>query len=61
MAIAGKINPMFSPKMAALYLLMIMAGAIIIDGAESVITVIIGSAILVSGMIGCFYTIVRNR
>lgn len=56
-----KINPMFSPQMAALYLILIMFGAIVLDDAQGLLAKIIGSAMIVSGMVGCFFTIIRNR
>lgn len=61
MATAGNINPMFSPKMAALYLIMIMFGAILIDGSQSLLPVIIGGLMVVAGMVGCYFTIILNR
>lgn len=52
---------MFSPQMAALYLILIMFGAIVLDDAQGLLAKIIGSAMIVSGMVGCFFTIIRNR
>lgn len=55
------ISPLFSPKMGIVYLLMIITGANILNDELTIMWVILGGVCLVTGIIGVYLTIVKNR
>jgi hydroxyethylthiazole kinase-like sugar kinase family protein len=50
-----------SPKMGAVYLIMAFTGAVILNGELSLMWVITGGVCLITGIVGVYLTIVRNR
>ena len=55
------LSPLLSPKMGFVYLILLIAGAVILNDELSLMWVILGGICLVTGIVGIYLTIVRNR
>ncbi len=55
------LSPLLSPKMGIVYLILLIAGAVILNDELSLMWVILGGVCLVTGIVGIYLTIVRNR
>lgn len=55
------ISPLLSPKMGFVYFLMVFAGAKILNDELTLMWVILGGVCLVTGIVGVYLTIVKNR
>lgn len=55
------LQPLFSPKMGVIYLILTFVGAVILNDELTLMWVILGAVCLITGVIGVYLTIVRNR
>jgi hypothetical protein len=55
------LSPLLSPKMGFVYFALLIAGAVILNDELSLMWVILGGVCLVTGIVGIYLTIVRNR